>query len=124
MLESWKRRARALRADVHALALALHDPRTPWYARLVAFAVIAYAVSPVDLIPDFVPVLGYLDDLVLVPLGVAAVARMIPAEVLAECRGRARDGAPPWGVAAAVGVGLVVALWILLAVVVWRLAGG
>jgi uncharacterized membrane protein YkvA (DUF1232 family) len=87
----WRARARALRADTYALYLAYKDPRVPWYAKLFAGAVVAYAFCPLDLIPDFVPVLGYLDDLVLVPLGIAIALRMIPAPVLAESRSQARE---------------------------------
>ena len=88
-LETWKERARNVRREVHALYFACRDPRVPWYAKALAVAVVAYAFSPIDLIPDFIPVLGYLDDLVLIPLGVMAVRGMIPADVLAECRERA-----------------------------------
>lgn len=91
MLAAWRQRARALKVEVYALYLAYRDPRTPWPARLVAAAVVAYAFSPIDLIPDFIPVLGYLDDLILVPLGVLLALRLIPALVMADCRQRAHD---------------------------------
>ena len=111
-LERWARR---LKAEVYALYLAYRDPRVPLYARVFAALVVGYAFSPIDLIPDVIPVLGYLDDLILVPLGVALAIRMIPAPVLAECRERAREvmaaGKPVNRVAAAV----VVAVWIALA---------
>lgn len=98
--------------------LAYKDSRVPLYARVFAAVVVGYAFSPIDLIPDAIPVLGYLDDLVLVPLGVALAIRMIPAAVLAECRARAREvmasGKPVNRVAAAV----VVTVWIALAVLV------
>lgn len=81
--------ARAVKRDVHALYLAGRDPRVPWHVKLLAVAVAAYALSPIDLIPDFIPVLGYLDDLILVPLGIALVVRMIPAQVMAEHRATA-----------------------------------
>ena len=101
---------------MYALYLAYRDPRVPLYARVFAAIVVGYAFSPIDLIPDPIPVLGYLDDLVLVPLGVALAIRMIPAPVLAECRARAREvmasGKPVNKVAAAV----VVAIWVALAV--------
>jgi uncharacterized membrane protein YkvA (DUF1232 family) len=86
MLEKWKSWARIIKRDSHALYLAARDPRTPWYAKALAIAVAAYALSPIDLIPDFVPVLGYVDDLLIVPAGIALVVRMIPAEVMAEHR--------------------------------------
>ena len=82
-LNSW---ARVIKRDVHALYLASRDPRVPWYAKALAIVVAGYAVSPIDLIPDFVPVLGYLDDVILVPLGVLLVIRLIPPDVMAEHR--------------------------------------
>jgi uncharacterized membrane protein YkvA (DUF1232 family) len=75
-----------LKKEIQALVIAYRDPRTPWYARAWALIVVAYALSPIDLIPDFIPVLGYLDDLVLLPLGIALAIKLIPAEVLAEAR--------------------------------------
>jgi uncharacterized membrane protein YkvA (DUF1232 family) len=88
MLERWKEKARALRREVHALYFACRDPRVPWYAKALAIGVVAYALSPIDLIPDFIPVLGQLDDLVLVPLGILAVRRMIDPAILEDCRRR------------------------------------
>ncbi len=82
-------RVRALKRDVVAIYLAARDPRTPWYAKALAIFVAGYALSPIDLIPDFVPVLGYLDDLILVPLGIAAVVAMLRAEVMADSRSAA-----------------------------------
>jgi len=82
-LSGW---ARAIKRDVVALYLCARDPRTPWYAKLLAFAVAGYALSPIDLIPDFIPIIGYLDDLILVPLGIIVAIRMIPPEVLSEHR--------------------------------------
>lgn len=89
VLRRWTRRGLRLKEEVHVLYLALRDPRTPWPARLVALLVVAYVFSPVDLIPDFIPVVGYLDDMVLVPLGVALAFRIIPPAVIAEARLRA-----------------------------------
>src|SRR5947208_12421297 len=93
MLENLKKRARHLKTETYTLYLAARHPGTPWYAKLFVAGVVAYAFSPIDLIPDFVPVLGYLDDLILIPLGIAAAIRMIPPEVLAECRARAAEAA-------------------------------
>lgn len=122
---AWRAWAAGLKRELRALHLALRDPRTPWYARLAAGLVVAYAVSPLDLIPDPIPLVGYLDDLVLLPLGIWAVRRMIPADVLEECRRRAaaerpRPGSPlRW-----LGLGIVVALWLLvlagLVAMAWR----
>src|SRR5215210_2197888 len=106
-LTQWARR---LKHELFALYLAYHDPRVPCYARLFAAGVVAYAFSPIDLIPDFIPVLGYLDDLVLVPLGIWLALKMIPAEVMADCRARAADairqGKPVNRAAAVVIVGV------------------
>jgi uncharacterized membrane protein YkvA (DUF1232 family) len=111
-LKTW---ARALEREVHALYLAARDPCVPWYAKALALAVVAYALSPIDLIPDFIPVLGYLDDLILVPIGIYVVIRLIPPEVMAEHRAaavaRLAERLPRSRTAAAV----VVVLWILLA---------
>jgi uncharacterized membrane protein YkvA (DUF1232 family) len=115
-----KQWARALKRDIHAVALAARDPRVPWYARALAIAVAAYALSPIDLIPDFIPVLGYLDDLILIPLGLWAVLRLIPADVLAEYRviADARATRPVSRAAAAV----IVAIWIAAAAALLGLA--
>jgi uncharacterized membrane protein YkvA (DUF1232 family) len=86
---TWAERARALKRETYALYFACRDPRVPWYAKALAAIVVAYALSPIDLIPDFIPVIGYLDDIVLIPLGVLAVRAMIPSGVLADCRERA-----------------------------------
>jgi uncharacterized membrane protein YkvA (DUF1232 family) len=114
-IEGWKRRARQLRQETYALYLAYRDPRTPWYARVFAACVVGYAFSPIDLIPDVIPVLGYLDDLILVPLGVAIALKMIPPPVMAECREEARialEQGRPTSWAAAV---VIAAIWLLLA---------
>jgi uncharacterized membrane protein YkvA (DUF1232 family) len=118
MLETLKRRARALKLETHALYLAMRDPRTPWYAKAVAGAVVAYALSPFDLIPDFIPILGYMDDLVVVPLGIALAVRLIPAPVMDECRLKAKStaGRPisKAGAAFMIAVWLAVAAWAIL----------
>jgi uncharacterized membrane protein YkvA (DUF1232 family) len=123
-LRDWARR---LKAETLALYLAARDPRTPWYARLLVAAIVAYALSPIDLIPDFVPVLGLLDDAILLPLGIALALRMIPADVMADARGRAQAelaGETPRSRAAAV---VVIAIWLvaiaLTSVVAWRAFG-
>jgi uncharacterized membrane protein YkvA (DUF1232 family) len=88
-LANLKQRARALKFDTLALYFAARHPATPWYAKLMAFLVVAYAFSPIDLVPDFVPVLGYLDDVILIPLGITLTLRLIPDAVMLECRERA-----------------------------------
>jgi len=117
MIESWKQRAHQLKSETYALYLAYRDRRTPWYARLFAALVVGYAFSPIDLIPDFIPILGYLDDLMLVPLGMPLALKMIPPDVWAESRERAREamakGQPVSWTAAAV----IVLIWLLIAAV-------
>ncbi len=112
----WRRRARELKQDVRALARACRDPRVPWQARALAIAVVAYAVSPIDLIPDWIPVFGYLDDLLLLPLGIALIIRLVPAEVLADCR-RANDDAPV-GAAGRWAAAAIVFVWLLVLIAV------
>jgi uncharacterized membrane protein YkvA (DUF1232 family) len=124
LLQRLKARTRGLRREVFVLYLALRHPATPWYAKALAACVVAYALSPIDLIPDPIPVIGYLDDIVLVPLGMLAVRRLIPPAVLAECRRQAEAGVqvrPAWRWAGGLIVG---GLWVLaaslLAVWGWR----
>ncbi len=115
-LRDWARR---LQAETLALYLAARDPRTPWYARLVIVLVVGYALSPIDLIPDFVPVLGYLDDAILVPLGIALALRIVPDEVIAAARARA-DAALAGGVprSRAAAAAVILAVWIGAALMV------
>jgi uncharacterized membrane protein YkvA (DUF1232 family) len=90
VINKWQLRARTLKAETYALYLAYRHPGTPWYAKGFVALVVAYAFSPIDLIPDFIPVLGYLDDLVLIPLGIALALKMIPRVVMDECRAKAQ----------------------------------
>ncbi len=120
----WKEKTRALKRETYAVYLACRDPRVPWYGRVLAACVVGYAFSPIDLIPDPVPILGYLDDLVLIPLGIALVLKTIPPGVMVECREKAARtlaaGIPKNWIAA----GIIAAIWILLAVgavlLTWR----
>ena len=119
MMDRLKRWARALKRDTLSLYLAARDPRTPWYAKAFAAMVVAYALSPVDLIPDFIPVIGYLDDILLVPLGLWIAMRLIPPEVIEDCRNCAADLADrPTSRAAAFAVVLI---WIAAAVLIGRI---
>ncbi len=111
-LRDW---ARAIRRDVHAIYLASRDPRVPWYAKALGICIAAYALSPIDLIPDFIPVLGYLDEAILLPLGILLVVRMIPQDVMAEHRAAATAAAEqPTSTGGAI---FIVAIWIALTVV-------
>jgi uncharacterized membrane protein YkvA (DUF1232 family) len=114
-VSAWRAWARRVKRDVFALYLAYRDPRTPWGARIVAACVVAYAFSPIDLIPDPIPVLGYLDDLILVPLGILLAVRLIPPAVMAECRAAAQaqmqsDKPVNW-----IAAGVIIVIWLLLA---------
>src|SRR5262245_4954726 len=122
MLKRASKWARTIKRDAVAVWIAARDPRVPWYAKVVAALVAAYAFSPIDLIPDFIPVLGYADDLVIVPLGVLLVVALIPPDVMAEHRataGAAMERPQSRG-AAAVIVGLWLALAVLTGWLVWR----
>ena len=117
MLDRLKCWARAIKTDVVALWLAARDPRTPWHAKAVAACVAAYALSPIDLIPDFIPVLGYLDDLLIVPAGILLAVRLIPARLMAEFREEARRRDRPGSRA---GMIAIVAIWLLsAALLIW-----
>ncbi|MDB5574923.1 MAG: hypothetical protein JWR80_99 [Bradyrhizobium sp.] len=110
MLSRIKTWARSLKRDGHAIYLASRDPRVPWYAKALAIAVAAYALSPIDLIPDFIPVIGYLDELLILPLGIWFVVRLIPDEVMVEYRARASEaGQRPVSRA---GMAAIIGLWI------------
>ena len=115
LLPDLRQRARDLKAETYALYLAARHPETPWYAKFFVAGVVAYAFSPIDLIPDFVPVLGHLDDLILIPMGIALAIKMIPPPVLAECRAQAKEfmanGKP---ISRAAGAAIV-AIWLALA---------
>jgi uncharacterized membrane protein YkvA (DUF1232 family) len=116
-LRKW---ARSITRDVHALYLAARDPRVPWYAKLAAGCVAAYALSPIDLIPDFIPVLGYLDDLIIVPIGILLVVALIPPGIMAEHRATAAAmREKPRSMSGAI---TIIALWTALTVVAAWLA--
>ena len=112
-METWKRRGCELTAQTYALYLAYRHPRTPWYAKVVAALLVGYVFSPIDPIPDFIPVVGLLDEMVVVPIGVALAAKLVPPDVFAECREKARgvtEGEKPVSRVAAV---VVIAVWLL-----------
>jgi uncharacterized membrane protein YkvA (DUF1232 family) len=115
-LDKIKAKTRELKRNLFVLYLAYRDPRVPWYAKLFTLCVVAYAFSPIDLIPDFIPVIGYLDDLVIVPLGITLALKMIPQSVIDDCKEKAEEirqsGKPKNWVTAT----LFIVIWILLAV--------
>ena len=124
IIGDWKERARSLRTDTYALYLACRDPRVPWYAKALIIATISYALSPIDLIPDFIPIIGYLDDLVIVPAGIYLALKMIPGEVLAEKRdaaGKALISLKTRWVAAVIIILIWIFVFFLLFRLVWKM---
>lgn len=117
MPSRWSDFARRLTHEVYALYLAYRDPRTPWYARVLAICIVAYAVSPLDLIPDPIPVLGYLDDLILLPIGIWFALKLIPREVMEDARRTALEAPPTSKLVSWIAGGVIVLLWI--AVTIW-----
>ena len=113
MLEKLKSRARALKNEAFAVYLAARDPRTPWYAKALIFFVVAHTFSPIDLIPDFIPILGYLDDLIITPVGLALAIRLIPAEVLAEARAKVATSGLDRSVGY-IGAAVIIFMWIVI----------
>jgi uncharacterized membrane protein YkvA (DUF1232 family) len=124
LFASWKHRAGELKIQVYALYLAYRDPRVPLYARIFAACVVGYAFSPIDLIPDPIPVLGYLDDLVLVPIGIALALKMIPAQVLAECQQKSREAMRQAKPVNKIAAAVIIAIWLVLALLALRLLAG
>jgi uncharacterized membrane protein YkvA (DUF1232 family) len=120
MLERWQRWARALKRTTYALYLAARHPGTPWYARLLAMLVVGYALSPIDLIPDPIPVLGYLDDLVLLPLGIWLTLKLIPPAIWAECQARAQDPSREQLPRSRTAAVVIIALWLVATYLVMR----
>ena len=127
MLQGWQERVKQLKEETYAVYLASQDDRVPWYAKGLILLVVVHTLSPIDLIPDFIPVLGYLDDLMIAPLGIALALRMIPDEVMAECRRKARlrmnqDAPKRWMAGAVIVVTWLIAI-ALTVVAIWRVVG-
>ncbi len=116
MLEQLKTRARALKKEVFAVYLAAKDSRTPWYAKGLVLLIVAYTLSPIDLIPDFIPVLGYLDDLVIVPLGVFLAIKMIPPPIMEECRRKAGEYLEEKKPQFKFMGGIIIAIWVIVVI--------
>src|ERR671915_1967601 len=123
-VEAWKQRARQLSAQTYALYLAYRHPRTPWYAKVFAALVVGYVFSPIDPIPDFIPVVGLLDEMVVVPIEVLIAAKMIPREVMEECQEKAREVAEGQKPVSRVAAVVVVAVWLLCVALAVFLAMG
>lgn len=115
---SLRERARALKNETLALYVACRDSRTPWYAKALGVIIVGYALSPIDLIPDFIPVLGYLDDIILLPLGIAIVLRMIPKHVMEESRARARGMFPKGSPESKTAAAIVILIWACVSLLV------
>ena len=114
LIARWKRQAKLLRVKIYTIYFAYKDPRVPWYAKAFAACIVAYAFSPIDLIPDFIPILGYLDDIVLIPLGIALALKMIPKAVIKECEEKAQEiltQDKPKSLSAAA---IIVAIWVFI----------
>ncbi|RLD06424.1 MAG: hypothetical protein DRI32_02595 [Chloroflexi bacterium] len=112
-VEKWKERVKKLKTEVYVIYLASKDPRVPWHTKTLIIFIVAYAFSPIDLIPDFIPVLGYLDDLIIIPLGIALALKLTPQDVLAKCREEAlvmmvQDRPKNWWAG-----NIVILIWIL-----------
>jgi uncharacterized membrane protein YkvA (DUF1232 family) len=123
MIKRFKQKAKELKQNIAILGVALRNKRTPWYAKAVLFLVVSYALSPIDLIPDFIPVLGLLDDLLLLPLGIALGIKLIPEDVWMECRQIAEkqniQGKKNWFVG-----GLIILIWLILIVILVKVFYG
>ncbi len=115
-IERLKQKSRHLKIEIYALYLAYRDPRVPWYAKAFVALVVGYALSPIDLIPDFIPVLGYLDDLVLIPLGVAVALKMIPEKVMEDCRIRSKEVMSKKKPINRVAAVVIICIWLMLIV--------
>ncbi len=120
-LKSWKAKSKQLKTEMVALYLASKHPRTPWYAKVLAAVIIGYALSPIDLIPDFIPVVGYLDDLIIVPAGIALLIKIIPGDVLEECRSKAQSDLSKKKSKYWVAAIIIVSIWLLAIYLILRL---
>jgi uncharacterized membrane protein YkvA (DUF1232 family) len=118
-IQEWRQKAKVIKQELLAIYLACKDPRTPWYAKALGICVVGYALSPIDLIPDPIPILGYVDDLILLPLGIIAVRKMIPTAVLTECREKAKESTQQkrknW-----LAAGVIITIWLIVAIWIIR----
>jgi uncharacterized membrane protein YkvA (DUF1232 family) len=116
--ENWKNRVNQLKTETYAIYLASKDPRVSWYAKALIVFVVAHTFSPIDLIPDFIPVLGYVDDLIITPLGIMLAVKMIPPDVLEDCREEARKVIGQEKITSWWGAAIVVTIWLLMILLV------
>lgn len=114
LIARWKRQAKLLRIKIYAIYFAYKDPRVPWYAKAFAACIVAYAFSPIDLIPDFIPILGYLDDIVLIPLGITLALKMIPTAVIKECEEKAQEILTQDKPKSLPAAAIIVAIWVFI----------
>lgn len=121
VLDHLKQTANRLKTEISVLTVVYRDVRTPWYARAIIFLVIAHSLSPIDLIPDFIPVLGYLDDLIIIPLGIALAIRLVPKEVFAEARVKVASQPESTGISGWWFGGLVIMVWMGIVMLLIRL---
>lgn len=112
--DKWKERSARLKTETYALYLAARHPGTPWYVKVLAVAIVGYALSPIDIIPDFIPVLGLLDDMIIVPVGLAICIKMVPRDVMKECRKSAAGAVVGSARAARVAAVVVIVVWLIL----------
>lgn len=122
MLGRWKQHALELKTEAYALGLAVKHPGTSWYAKALAAAVVAYALCPIDLIPDFIPIIGYVDDLLLVPLGIALALKLIPPQIVSECRAQAETSMQEVRPTSWIAAAIIIAIWVLTAAIVVAVA--
>ena len=113
MFSKWKEKAKKLKQEIYTLYLAYKDPRVPWYGKIFIIITVGYAISSIDLIPDFIPIIGYLDDLILLPLGILLSIKMIPKEVMKECRRESVKGIKD-SKFIFIGLTIIIGIWILL----------
>jgi len=120
LIENLKTKAKALKTDTFALYFAYKDPRTPWYAKVLTIIVVGYAFSPIDLIPDFIPIIGYLDDLILVPAGIFLCLKLIPKDVIDECREKAKQELSKKKPVNKIAAVIIILIWLLVAFLLVR----
>ena len=113
MFSKWKEKAKKLKQEIYTLYLAYKNPRVPWYGKIFIIITVGYAISSIDLIPDFIPIIGYLDDLILLPLGILLSIKMIPKEVMEECRRESVKGIKD-SKFVFIGLTIIIGIWILL----------